>query len=194
MNIIIENLESELSKWLYYEYENASKITEKNIIFTNVPYSWSKILAKLGKVFHSHVWEIFDPKDIIILDPQAKAKLCKEDLIGKKAIVIGGILGDNPPQGRTFKMLSSYAEGALLRNIGVWQFPIDGAVYVAYMVMNGKSLEDINVRKGLRIKIRLDNQFYNYYIVLPYAYPIENGRPVINRKLIKYLIKRNLKS
>ncbi|MCX8188280.1 MAG: SAM-dependent methyltransferase [Nitrososphaeria archaeon] len=192
MEIIIENLENELSKWLYYEYENASKITGKNIVFTNVPSGWVKVLSKLGKVVQSHVWEIFDPKDIIILDPQAELRLCYEDMVNKKAVVIGGILGDNPPQGRTSKMLSSYAKGALLRNIGVWQFPIDGAVYVSYMVMNGKKLEDIPVKRGLRIKIKLEKQPYHHYIVLPYAYPIENGRPVISHKLIKYLIKRSL--
>lgn len=194
MDIVIENLENKISKWLYYEYENASKITGKNIVFTNVPIGWVKVLSKLGKVFQAHVWEIFNPKDIIILDPQAKLKLCQEDLVGKKAIVIGGILGDNPPQGRTFKMLSSYAEGALLRNIGVWQFPIDGAVYVAYMIINGKRLEDIFVIRDLKIKIRLKEQSYQNYIILPFSYPIEDGRPIINKKLIKYLIKRSLES
>ena len=192
MDVVIENLEDKLSRWLYYEYENASKIMGKNIIFTNVPFSWAKILSKLGKVYFKHVWEVFEAKDLIILDPQAEDKLSSEDLAGKRAIVVGGILGDNPPQGRTKKFLTSYAYGALVRNIGSWQFSIDGAVYVAKMIVNGLRLEDIGVKRRLRIKVRSDESFYQHYIVLPYAYPINDGKPVINPKLIKYLIKRSL--
>ncbi|MBC7091909.1 MAG: hypothetical protein H5T50_08410 [Nitrososphaeria archaeon] len=192
MDVIIENLEDKLSRWLYYEYENASKIMGKNIIFTNVPSSWTKVLSKLGKVYSNHVWEIFEPKDLIILDPQAEDKLSFSDLNGKSAIVVGGILGDNPPQGRTKKLLTSYAAGALARNIGRWQFSIDGAVYVAKMIINGTGLEDISVRRRLKIKVKSDKTFYQHYIVLPYAYPINDGKPVVNPKLIKYLVKRSL--
>lgn len=192
MDIIIENLEDKLSKWLYYEYENASKIMGKNIIFTNVPSSWTKVLSKLGKVYSNHVWEIFEPKDLIILDPQAEGRLSNQDLNGKSAIVVGGILGDNPPQGRTKKLLTFYTPGALVRNIGEWQFSIDGAVYVAKMVINGRRLEDIRVRRRLRIKVGSTETFYQHYIVLPYAYPINDGKPVVNPKLIKYLVKRSL--
>lgn len=192
MHIVIENLEEELSRWLYYEYENASNITGRNVVFTNVPPSWTKTLSKLGRVYQAHVWEVFKAEDLIILDPQAESKICPEDLVGKSAIVVGGILGDNPPQGRTRKMLSSHAHGAILRNIGKWQFSIDGAVYVAQMILDGRRLEDVEVKRGLKIKIRLNEQFYQHHIILPYAYPLRNGRPVINPKLVKYLIRKSL--
>lgn len=173
-----------ISDWLLYEYENASRIAGVDcLIFTNVSGVGAERLRGLGEVRSEHVWEIFNPEELIILDPQSPRALQPEEARGKKAIVVGGILGDNPPRGRTRKLLTSRARGAASRNIGAWQFAIDGSVYVAKKVLEGYRLEAIPVKRRLAIKVS-----EHHSIMLPYAFPLHNGKPVINPKLVKYLI------
>jgi len=181
---VIEHLEPEIGKWLYIEYAHASSIVGRDkIIFTNIRDQRSlEILSNLGSVRRESFAEIFSPKEIIILDPKAPERLEPEDLLGKTAIIVGGILGDNPPRGRTYKLITSRMPEALARNIGRGQFSIDGAVYVAKLVSEGIRLENIPVRRGLRIRLNNKAEIY-----LPYWYPIRDGKPVVSEDLIKYL-------
>lgn len=181
---VIEHLEPEVGKWLYIEYLHASEIVGKNrLIFTNVrkPED-AKILSKLGRVKKESFAEIFPPEKIIILDPKASRRLEPEDFRDKEAIIIGGILGDHPPKGRTKKLVTAKCPNAAVRSLGKDQFSIDGAVYVAKLVSEGKRLEEIPVMKGLTIKL---NEYAE--IFLPYAYPLKNNEPVIHKSLIEYL-------
>lgn len=182
---VIEHLEPIISKWLYIEYEHASKIVGRNrLMFTNVKSLRDvRILGNLGFVRRKSFIEIFNPKRIIILDPKASKKLRSEDFINKEAVVIGGILGDNPPQGRTQKLITTRAPKALSRNIGDGQFSIDGAVYVAKLVREGIQLEKIPIQKGLHVRLEDKAEVF-----LPYLYPLKDGKPVVSEKLIKYLV------
>ncbi|MEM2028947.1 MAG: RNA methyltransferase, partial [Candidatus Bathyarchaeia archaeon] len=129
---VIEHLEPEVGKWLYFEYMNASRIVGKDrLIFTNVKnMKDAETLSGLGTVRHESFIEIFSPEKIVILDPRAPERLKPEDFAGKEAVIIGGILGDHPPRGRTRKLVTDKAPSSLSRNIGRGQFSIDGAVYV----------------------------------------------------------------
>ncbi|MEM3874083.1 MAG: SAM-dependent methyltransferase [Candidatus Bathyarchaeia archaeon] len=181
---VIEHLELEIGKWLLYEYMHASEIVGKNrLIFTNVKKESEKAkLSKLGTVEEKSAAEIFNPEEVIILDPKAELPLKPEDFAGKDAVIIGGILGDHPPKGRTGKLLTRHFPEATVRNIGKSQFSIDGAVYVAKLVSEGKPLEKIPVKKGLTLRL---NEYAEVH--LPYAYPLKNGKPVISQKLVAYL-------
>ncbi|MBX5321419.1 MAG: SAM-dependent methyltransferase [Candidatus Bathyarchaeota archaeon] len=180
----IEHLEQKISKWLLFEYENATEIVgKKSLLFTNVKKESEKLaLSKLGAVENKSVIEVFNPEKVVVLDPKAKLALKPEDFASKEAVVVGGILGDYPPKGRTSKLLTKHFPKATMRNIGRAQFTIDGAVYMAKLVSEGTSLEKIPVKKGLSIKL---NKYMTVH--LPYAYPLKNGKPVISQKLIAYL-------
>ncbi len=181
---VIEHLEPEIGKWLLCEYENASEIVgKKRLLFTSVKKKGDAAkLPRLGKVEEKSAAEIFSPEKVIILDPKAEDPLKPEDFVGKEAIIIGGILGDHPPKGRTRKLLTRRFPKATARNIGKDQFSIDGVVYVAKLVSEGTPLEKIPVKKGLSLRL---NEYAEIY--LPYAYPLRDGKPVISQKLVAYL-------
>ncbi|MBS7646760.1 MAG: SAM-dependent methyltransferase [Candidatus Bathyarchaeia archaeon] len=181
---VIEHLEPEIGKWLLFEYEHASEIVGKNhLMFTNVKEADERrLLSEFGMVEEKGAAEIFSHGKVIVLDPKAELPLKPEDFVGKEAVVVGGILGDHPPRGRTRKLLTRRFSGTVVRHIGMWQFSIDGAVYVAKLVGEGTPLEAIPVKKGLRLKL---NEYGEVY--LPYAYPLRDGKPVISPKLVAYL-------
>ena len=184
MLFVIEHLEPEIGRWLYIEYMHSSEIVGKSkIMFTNVKnQNAALLLSKLGKTQFKSFAEIFNPEEVVILDPQAQKLLTPEDFKGKRAVIIGGILGDHPPKGRTRKFLTTKFPKAIVRSIGRGQFSIDGAVYVAKLVSEGKRLDEIPIMKGLTVKL---NEYAEIY--LPYAYPLRDGKPVIHKELIEYL-------
>lgn len=188
MLFVIEHLEPEISKWLYLEYKHASKIVgRERLVFTNVKRENASILSNLGIVKSESFIEIFDQKKVVILDPKAKEKLEPGDLENKGAIIIGGILGDHPPRGRTKKLITLRAPEAAARNLGRGQFSIDGAVYMAKMVCEGFRLEDIPVIRRLRIRINERAEVH-----LPYMYPLKDGKPVISEELLRYLVSEEI--
>ena len=183
---VIEHLEPEIGKWLLFEYEHASEIVGKNrLMFTNVKKEeWWRLLSRFGMVEEKSAAQIFRHEKVIVLDPKAELSLTPEDFAGKEAVIVGGILGDHPPKGRTRKLLTRrFQKTAAVRNIGKSQFSIDGAVYMAKLVSEGKPLEAIPVQRGLLLKL---NQYGEVY--LPYAYPLRDGKPVISQKLVAYLL------
>ncbi len=185
MLFVIEHLEPVVSKWVWYEYKHASRIVGKeNLIITNVkdPRE-AKELRKIAIVSRESIIEVGAPsKRLIILDPQAKESLRLEDFKEVDFIVVGGIMGDHPPRGRTFELLTKRIPGCKARNIGKEQFSVDGAIYIALMISEGISLEEIPIVKGLEIKV---NEYLT--IELPYAFPLVNNRPLISEELIEYL-------
>lgn len=192
---VIEHLEDEVSEWIMLEYENVSKIVGKeNLVITNVK-NCSK-LSKIAKCTNVDVTSLLQKHvqdNVIVLDPKAKVTLEPWDFAENKLniVIIGGILGDNPPKGRTWKLLTTkiLEKGfrVKVRNLGREQLTIDGAAYVAYSIFNGKRLSEIPFQNGLRITRKIE--FVEHEIFLPYKYPIVNGKPLINPKLVEYLIK-----
>lgn len=184
---VIENLEPRLSEWLFIEYSHAAKIVgRKNLMITNVkgPSELRK-LRKVARAEDRSVADMFTRSELIVLDPEARKDLAPKDFRGKKAAVIGGILGDDPPRMRTKEMLTSKIPGATARKIGAHQFSIDSSVYVAWHVFSGKSLEKIPTVHGVEIPL---SKYHS--IQLPYEYPLVAGKPLISKKLLAYVKRR----
>ncbi|MBC7099713.1 hypothetical protein H5T52_11515 [Candidatus Bipolaricaulota bacterium] len=185
MWLVIEHLEPKLSEWLYIEYSSSAKIAGENLLISNVRRAADyRRLAKIARVERKSALEIFREEEMVLLDPLARKSLSPEDLEGRSLILIGGILGNDPPLGRTRELLSKKLPRALKRNIGRHQFAIDGAVYVARQISSGKRLEEIPVQVGLEIQIEP-----GYSNILPYAFPLAGGKPLISEELIDYLRK-----
>jgi len=192
--VVIEHLEPEISPWLILEYRHVSLIHGKNHTwFTNVPRRYHKLLGIYGSVFEDSVIAlilkgIVDPAYTIILDPSAPRKLNYSDLVTSKYIVIGGILGDHPPRGRTRIYITSRVPNTIRAfNIGEGQYSIDGAAYYLKYLLNHKSDKDFKYVDGVKIKTDYG------YVYLPYRYPVVNGKPLIADGLEYYLKYRKLR-
>ncbi len=180
MKAIIEHLEGKLSKWVLLEYEHASSIVGRgNLTFTNVKGKADrKKLGKFGRVTEKSVSEL-GQKGLIVLDPSAKKTLGPGDF--SATVVIGGICGDSPRQGRTFRLLTNRLKPCRARNIGKLQFTIDGAAYVAKLVSEGAPLGEIKVKPRLALEL---GKFES--VEIPLAYPEGAVTPglseMLNRK------------
>ena len=179
MKIYVEHLEEELGRWLLAEYRNSYRIAGDLLLITGIEIPGIPSTAK-------RLHEITDPSRLIILDPQAEEELKPEDLPGRDGIVVGGILGSHPPLGRTKKLLSDRLPQAVKRNIGRYQFSIDGSVYIALQIIRGKKLRDIPFTVGVTIKRKLG--LVEHEIHLPYAYPLVDGKPLLSEELIELLV------
>ena len=184
--LVIEHLEPSLSRWVLIEYEHASLIVgRENLIFTNVSRGAEK-LKGLGRVFSRSAAELFNDEGTIVLDPKAKELLQPSDFEWARAVVVGGILGDHPPRGRTAQLLTAKMPRARARSLGDCQFSIDGATYMAYKVSRGVELSMIPIARGLTVKCG------ELEIRLPYCYPLVGGSPVISPKLLDYLLETDV--
>ncbi len=182
---VIEHCEPELSEWLMLEYKHSAKICDNKILFTNAgDKKTAKALRSLGMVEKKKAKEVFRNKNCIVLDPQSKKPLTAKDFARLDAIIVGGILGYEKPQGRTKKLLSDKS-GFETRHIGKIQLTIDGAVFVTKAISLGMKLSDIEIT--YEIEIVHDSV---HSTVLPFGYPIIDNKPVITPGLIEYLAKK----
>ncbi len=184
MLFVIEHLEPKLSDWLYIEYSHAARIVgRKGLLITKVRKKADfKKLSRIARVERRRATELFKDQEIVVLDPSARKVLTPKDLANRKAVLLGGILGNDPPLGRTRELLTKSLPRALVRNIGKHQFSIDGSAFVAKQISIGKSMDKIPVQHGLEIEI---NKVYS--VALPYAFPLVEGKPLISRELVSYL-------
>ena len=184
MLFVIEHLEPKLSEWLQIEYSNAARIVgRKRLLITNVKKKNEfRKLGGVARVERKRVRELFKQRKLVVLDPRARKNLSPADLLGKRAIVIGGILGEEPPLGRTRELLMKSLPRAQARNLGRHQFAIDGAAYLAKRVLEGKRLGEVPVQLGLEIQI---SEVHSTF--LSYAFPLVRGKPLISNELISYL-------
>ncbi|MEM3514002.1 MAG: SAM-dependent methyltransferase [Candidatus Hadarchaeum sp.] len=181
--LVIEHLEPKLSEWLFIEYSNSARIAGEDLLITNVRRATDyRKLSQITRVERKSALELFQQDEIIVLDPLARKPFSPEDLESRSLVLIGGILGNDPPLGRTRELLSKKLSRALKRNIGRHQFAIDGAVHVAKQIISGKKLEEIPVQVGLEVPIEP-----GYSNILPYAFPLVGGKPLIAAELIDYL-------
>ncbi len=184
MLFVIEHLEPKMSEWLHIEYSHAAQIVgRKRLLITNVKKKGEfRKLVEIARVERKRARELFKQRELIVLDPRARKKLSPTDMRGRGVIVVGGILGEDPPLGRTRELLTRTLPRAPARNLGKEQFAIDGATYVAKQVLGGKRLEEVPVQLGLEIKI---SEIHSTF--LPYAFPLIKGKPLISRELVAYL-------
>lgn len=177
--IIIEHLEPKLSEWLLLEYKHCTKYDK--IIFTNVKSKVdAKKLSKFGDVLKESVTKSnFDKKKILILDPRTKKSLTKKDLKKYPFVIIGGILGEAKPKGRTKKFITEKMKSVAVRNIGKEQFSIDGTAVVLNAIKKGLEYE---VLENPEIKLSA-----NHFVTLHYAVPKIKGKIVLTPGLLAYL-------
>ena len=184
--LVIEHLE-EISDWLWLEYKHVSEWWRDKLIFTNVLPEERERLARLGSVIGESVTRFpFDRSKVIVLDLQAEEELKPEDIGEDTMIVVGGILGDAVPRGRTREFITSRMEGVKVRHIGKPQFSIDGASIVAKLIADGKKLREIEYEENPTIKL---DEFSE--ITLHYAVPKLNGKLLLTPGLLE-LQKREL--
>ena len=182
---VIENLEPKLYRWVLIEYDWISQIVGKrNLIFTNVRTSIDRV-EKFGAVYPESVSEL-NFSNCCILDPQAEKTLTPAEAKKFDYFIFGGILGNNPQEGRTKTLLTSKMEGRCeVRNLGHKQFSTDTAVLVTKMIYEGIPLEKIEFREPIVLKISPVEE-----VELPYPYVVKNGEPVISPALIVMLKKQ----
>lgn len=180
VKFIIEHLEPRISDWLLLEYRHCRKYG--SLTFTNVKSAADrKRLAQLGEVYVRGAREL-PKKKLIVLDPSAKKTLTRADFKSRPTLVIGGIIGDDPPRKRTRAWLTSKLRGGPARNLGRDQLSIDGAACVAAAVAHGKKFEIV---KNPEIKISPTHS-----VVLHYAVPKIRGKLVIPPGIKSHLLRR----
>jgi ribosome biogenesis SPOUT family RNA methylase Rps3 len=180
MKFIIEHLEDEVWDWCVLEYRHMSSIVGKeNIIFTNVPKKEVHKLEALGTVHTESVRSLkLDLKKCCLMEMIADKELTTKDKSKFDYFIFGGILGDNPPQGRT-KVLHNLCE---MRNLGKEQMSTDTAVLVTHMILNGKKLGEIEFKDEITIETNDGEE-----VILPYRYVVQNNKPVLPRGLFEML-------
>ncbi len=181
---IIEHLEQKLWPWCLVEYKHISKIVGKsNVWFTNIKKSDIKKLKNYGKVLTESVKEMA-LDGACVLDPAASKLLTPKDSKQFNYFIFGGILGDNPPKQRTTPELTQFMKGVEVRNIGHEQFSTDNAVYVVKQITEGKNLHEIPYIDSPEITI---NKIES--VILPFRYPLVNGKANISKGIVNYLKK-----
>jgi ribosome biogenesis SPOUT family RNA methylase Rps3 len=179
---ILEHLDKELFPWCLIEYKRISKFVGKqNLWYTNIQDKDKKKLIKYGKVFKESV-KSMKLDSVCILDPEANITLKPEDKNKFKYIIIGGILGDYPPQKRTEELITNYMPSAEKRNLGKEQLSTDNASYVAHKILSGTPLENIKFTDAPEIRV---NEIES--VSLPFRYPLVNGKAQMSKRIIKHL-------
>jgi len=179
--IVIEHLEPTLSPWAYLEYKHAASMVG-NLLVTNVKDKRERAcLEPFARAVPESVGEIAERREILVLDPQARIPLSPEDFKQFRYVVVGGIMGDFPPKGRTRKLLTEKL-GVEARTLGPCQFSVDGAVYVAYRVAEGEPLERVKIARDLTLKRGA------LEVKLPYCYPLSGERVVFSEELARYIL------
>jgi ribosome biogenesis SPOUT family RNA methylase Rps3 len=180
--MVIENNEEELSEWLLLEYKHSLDIWE-NILFSNIPISW-----KQNSVFKNsitkHIYDEFNDKTFIVLDPVGRDELSPTDFYDVDGIIVGGILGNEKFTGKTKKYITDNVRNKKVRNLGKIQLPIDIAVFVTKMIYLGVPLKSIELTKEVELEWDEGDS-----TILPYGYPIIDGKIIITPGLIEYLKK-----
>jgi ribosome biogenesis SPOUT family RNA methylase Rps3 len=182
--LIIEHCEPKLSEWLLLEYKHAAKLWKGELLFTRVTDTkTAKILRNLGTVKKENAKDMYSDKNCIVLDPQAQRSLTPKDCTNADALIVGGLLGYEKPQGRTKTLISASSEFHT-RHLGPLQLSIDGAVFVIKAISLGLTLKDIEIAKEIEI---IHDKVHS--TILPFGYPIIENKPVITPGLIEYLSK-----
>jgi ribosome biogenesis SPOUT family RNA methylase Rps3 len=182
--LIIEHCEPTLSEWLLLEYKHAAKLWSGDLLFTRVnTVKTKKILQTFGSVKKENANDLYAGKECIVLDPQATKPLTTKDCASADALIVGGLLGYEKPQGRT-KTLISASSGFHTRHLGPLQLSIDGAVFVIKAITLGLPLKDIEIAKEVEI---IHDPVHS--TILPFGYPVIENKPVITPGLVEYLSK-----
>ena len=182
MKYTIEHMDEEMYDWCVIEYRHISNTVGKDsLIITNVKKGADKIKTFCTAYSKSIAELELEKKKICVLDMDAKQELRTEDRRKFDYFVFGGILGDNPPQKRTQKLIQKLGKPET-RNLGKKQISTDGAILAAKMILeDGKKLEQIKI-EAITIKTGKDEE-----VTLPCCYVIQDRKPSIAPELVKLL-------
>jgi len=190
MKFIIEHLDPEMWNWSKTEYGHiASFAGKENCIFTNVHVGEDKIAA-YGEVTSESIKQLVkedsrfsDMKKICILDPKAEKVLCPKDNFDY--LILGGVLGNHPMDGRTEEALSSQIP-CERRHLGDVQMSTNTAAYVTWKIINGTPFEQITFQDDLIIEMGDGEE-----IILPYRFVVEDGELVLPENYIEMVKKES---
>ncbi len=191
--LVIENTEPFLSEWLRAEYEHSALHWENDVWITNLKNKDIKKLKKTEiknlKPLSKHCWEVVKRNNILILDPQGKKTIERDDLQWADFVIVGGILGDKVMKGRTKKEITDkFVEftknnDVKIVNLGKYHFPIDQAVIFCEKMIKNEKIEIV-----LNPEFVMENDDKIKRIVsLPYAYLKENDKILISKDLLNIL-------
>ncbi len=195
-DIVVEHLEWKTTRWLVEEYIEVVRVAREagvRAVFTNVwDPALAAILERAGAVVHSKPgWEVLDTGRAIVLDPWAEKRLEPWEAAWARYLVVGGIMGDHPPRGRT-RYISFMYTAAAKRNLGPHQLSVDGAARVALEVARGSSLDEIKLVVGVKFEVEGLPGLGSVEVELPFAYPVgPDGSPLIARGVVA-LLKRGI--
>ncbi len=185
MKLILEHIDPEFYEWSLAEYENIVKIIGKeNILFTNISDFNKLNFAECEKKFVKEIQAENPSLRFCVLDPESDKELISSDKEKFDYFVIGGILGNNPPDKKTEKLLSSQIN-CETRNLGKKQMSTDTASIVVWKILNGMNISDIKFVDDPEIEIE-----DNLTTIMPYRYLDDGtGKPIISQKVME-LIKK----
>ncbi|MBD3361691.1 hypothetical protein GF358_02775 [Candidatus Woesearchaeota archaeon] len=182
MKYIIEHMDEEMYEWCILEYKHISSIVGKeNLIFTNVKKGAEKI-KNLGAVHTKSISKMNFDK-ICVLDMDAKEVLRTADKQKFEYFVFGGILGNNPPQKRTQKLIKSLK--CETKHLGNKQMSTDTAVLAAKMILEGKKIEEIEFTDTIMIPIKKGEE-----VILPYRYILKDDKIMLAPGIVQMLKKQ----
>ena len=186
--VVIENLEWWPTRWLLAEYSEASEASREMGYRLLVTGAENPVLqAALQKRGVEAVpWRGYrlDSPRCILLDLEAKKPLEPWEALSADCIVVGGIMGDHPPRGRT-RLLRLVYRSAARRHLGPHQFSVDGAVKVALLIASGLRLDEVPVTVGVSFEVEAG--LGTVEVELPYAYPLRGGKPWIAKEVVSLL-------
>lgn len=186
--IVIENLEWWPTRWLLAEYSEAARVAGEagyRLLVTGAENP--VVLAALrSRGIEAVPWRGYslDSPRCILLDLEAVRPLEPWEASAADCIVVGGIMGDHPPRGRT-RLLRLVYRAAARRHLGPHQFSVDGAVKMALLVASGLRLREIPVAVGVSLEVEAG--LGRVEVELPYAYPLRRGRPWVAGEVVELL-------
>jgi ribosome biogenesis SPOUT family RNA methylase Rps3 len=180
MKYIIEHMDPELWEWSQLEYRHiAEAVGKENLMITNLK---KKDIPKIDFCeAKTESVSALGLNRVCVLDPGAEKTLEPSDASRFDYIVLGGILGNDPPEARTKDLVVA---GAERRNLGTEQFSTDNAAMVAHQIMSGKKLSQLKFTQDLIIEMDDGEE-----IILPFKYLVLDGKTYVSPKIIEYVKK-----
>lgn len=184
MIFIIEHMEDEVYEWCLLEYRHMSRVVGKdNLWFTRVKNGADR-LKGLGTVKAESV-ATMGLRRCCLLDLNAPSTLAPGDAKAFDYMIFGGILGDNPPRGRTKSLRSALEKqgNVGIRDLGTVQMSTDTAVLVTKTILEGTPLSKIPFSDTIVIETGEGEE-----VELPYRYVLDkDNKPILPNGLIELL-------
>jgi ribosome biogenesis SPOUT family RNA methylase Rps3 len=160
-------------------------VGQENLIITNLKETDLDKLKNFAEVKTESIANMkqkLDNDKTCVLDPAAKDVLSPKDNGFFEYIILGGILGDDPPKTRTQDEIR--LDKSARRHLGKDQFPTDNAAFVCREILAGTPIEEMEFTKDLEIEIEEGES-----IVLPFKYVMIDGQPLVSKEVIEILKK-----